>query len=451
MHNYYFLGIGGIGMSALARYLHREGHLVAGYDKTPSPLTEQLQKEGIEIFFDDAATAIPEPFTHASQTLVILTPAVPMEHRGFSWFREKGFTILKRAALLGSIVNELRPLCVAGTHGKTTTSSLLAWLLHASHVPMAAFLGGIPANFKTNYIADEDPEFAVVEADEFDRSFMHLRPYMAILTAVDADHLDIYGTAEELQRTYQEFAQLVHPNGFLVMRHGLPVVPAGKLITYGIEAGDVQAREVKAENGGFSFQLWNHQENLGTWFMPLPGAHNVENALAAITVARACGASLDALKAALKSFTGVVRRMEKIAVAPNLVYYDDYAHHPAELAAAIRALKTLYPEVPLTGIFQPHLFSRTRDFAEGFSESLSMLDHLVLMDIYPAREKPIAGVSSEMLLEKVKGPKTQRLADAATILSDILPETSGVLVTLGAGDIDRLVPAIRTWIQEHQP
>lgn len=450
MHNYYFLGIGGIGMSALARYLHREGHLVSGYDKTPTPLTEQLQKEGISIYFDEAAAAIPEAFTHPEKTLVIRTPAVPMEHKGYCWFRDKGFTILKRAALLGSIVNDLRPLCVAGTHGKTTTSSLLAWLLHASDVPMAAFLGGIPANFKTNYMADEDPEFAVVEADEFDRSFMHLRPYMAILTAVDPDHLDIYGTGEELQRTYQEFAQLVHPNGMLVMRHGLPITPVGKVVTYGIEKGDVQAREIQPREGGFAFQLWNHHEHLGEWFMPLPGAHNVENALAAITVARACGASLEALKMALKGFTGVARRMEKVAAKKDLVYYDDYAHHPAELTAAITALRTLYPDRTLTGIFQPHLFSRTQDFAEGFAASLSLLDHVVLMNIYPAREKPIPGVTSAMLLEKIKGPKTKILADTQTILEDMLPKTTGVLVTLGAGDIDRLVPAIRSWIQHQQ-
>lgn len=451
MHNHYFLGIGGIGMSALARYLHREGHVVAGYDKTPTPLTEQLQKEGIPIYFDDAAEVIPEAFTQADQTLVIRTPAVPMEHRGFTWFRDKGFTILKRAALLGSIVNELRPLCVAGTHGKTTTSSLLAWLLHASSVPMAAFLGGIPANFKTNYIGDEDPEFAVVEADEFDRSFMHLRPYMAILTAVDADHLDIYGTEEELLKTYREFAQLVHPNGLLVMRHGLPIRPAGKVLTYGIEQGDVQARNVRTQDGGFSFELWNHTENTGKWFMPLPGAHNVENALAAITVAKACGASIDALKVALSEFAGVARRMEKVASASHLVYYDDYAHHPAELTAAITALKTLYPDQPITGIFQPHLFSRTQDFADGFAASLSLLDHVVLMDIYPAREKPIPGVTSEMLLEKIKGPKTQIRASATAIIENVLPKTQGVLVTLGAGDIDRLVPTIRRWIQDHQP
>lgn len=442
MRNYYFIGIGGIGMSALARFLHRKGHAVCGYDKTPSPVTDKLSTEGIQVFFEESPVQIPENFRNPKHTTVVVTPAVPADHQGLKWFGEQGFECIKRAALLGNITRNYRCLCVAGTHGKTTTSSMLASLMHQARLPIIAFLGGISNNLNSNFYSDESPEFAIVEADEFDRSFLHLHPSMAILTSMEPDHLDIYGSPENVAEAYQAFANRIDPNGLLLHKAGLKISACGEAWSYGIESGDIHASNLIHMPEGIAFDWYVHGENFGTCFLPMQGLHNVENAIAALTLAWACGAERDVLKEALKNFKGVGRRMECKAENENVVYYDDYAHHPTEIRAAILAARKAYPEREITVLFQPHLFSRTRDFADEFALSLSEADHVYLLDIYPAREKPIPGITSQWLLEKIQGPQTRIMTDRKQFLDQILPEINGVLLTLGAGDIDRLVQPV---------
>ena len=447
----YLLGVGGIGMSALARYFHAAGKVVAGYDKTTTPLTLQLETEGIAIHYDDAVDLIPSEIRNSekkSEVLVILTPAIPKDHQEWNYLVEKNFTIVKRSKVLGLLTSGQTTLAVAGTHGKTTTSTMLAHILHSAGKNTSAFLGGISSNFKSNLLVgkptDKDHRI-VVEADEFDRSFLQLFPDMAIITSMDPDHLDIYGDIDEMQHNYRLFAGQVKEDGILIYKKGLSVGNVkAKTFSYSIESVDCDftGLNIRVENGFYHFDFKSAAYTINDLVLGLPGRHNVENAVAASAVALLCGVSEEALRAALKSFSGAQRRFEIQVRNENCVYIDDYAHHPTELNAAILSAKELFPAKKITGVFQPHLFTRTRDFADGFAESLSLLDSLIMLDIYPARELPIAGITSQMILEKVT-IADKILVQKNELLNEIKNRKPAVIMTLGAGDIDQFVEPIK--------
>ncbi|CAN5402180.1 UDP-N-acetylmuramate--L-alanine ligase [soil metagenome] len=453
----YLLGIGGIGMSALARYFLADGKVVAGYDRTSTPLTDELTKEGMQIHFEDnpelIGSEISDP-ANRNKTLVIITPAVPSTHQELQFFRSHDYQVVKRSQVLGMLTKEHFTLAVAGTHGKTTTSSILAHILHASGVNCTAFLGGISVNFGSNLLLGDTSKHGhkvVVEADEFDRSFLTLFPDMAVITSMDADHLDIYGDRNEMQNTYREFASQVQEDGLLLYKSGLnPGEVKARTATYSIEdnTADYRAEEISVNNGRYEFNLVSPAFVLRGLSLGLPGRHNVENAVAACALAVESGLEPDKLKAALESYAGVHRRFEVHIRRPDLVYIDDYAHHPEELRAAISSVKELYPHQNITGIFQPHLFSRTRDFADGFAESLSLLDKLYLLPIYPAREEPIPGVDSAMILKKVK-IKNKQLITKEQLIPALRKEKPEVLITLGAGDIDQFIQPIKQLLETY--
>ncbi len=427
----YFLGIGGIGMSALARYFHARGAVVHGYDRTRTPLTEALEKEGMHIHYEDDPARIPE-----AVDLAVRTPAVPESNAELQELLRRGVPVMKRAELLGLISRHSRTLAVAGTHGKTTTSSMLTWILHQGGVVPTAFLGGIARNFESNYVPGRG-EWVVVEADEFDRSFLHLHPEAAAILSVDPDHLDIYGSEEAVWATgYRPFAEQVR--GRLVIRHDLAHrFPDREVWTFGIGQGDVQARHVRVEDGWFVFDLLTPFGKRQDVRLALPGRHNVWNALAATGLALEAGVGLEVVVEALATFKGIWRRFDVLHRSDRYVYVDDYAHHPAELEAVLRAARELFAERRITAIFQPHLFSRTRDFMAGFAKALSLADELILLDIYPAREEPIAGVSSDALAARITGiPVVRAARDEVPAL--LAQKDVEVLMTLGAGDIDRL-------------
>lgn len=443
----YFLGIGGIGMSALARYYHALGYPVAGYDKTPSPLLEGLEALGIDVVYDDAVAAIPSSISTLAQeeVLWVYTPAIPKDHAQFVWLQEQGASLLKRAAVLGHITRGRQTLAVAGTHGKTTTSTLLAHLLIEGGVDCTAFLGGISSNYGVNYIQAKNVETApvVVEADEFDRSFLQLQPNKAIVTSVDADHLDIYGAEDEFRKGFEAFAALLPVDGWLVQKLGLNLSSSAKNKTYSVSGNsDYYAENVRVAEGTYWFDLVTPDLKIENLRLGLPGRHNMENAVAASAIAMSVGVSPENLRKGLASFKGVKRRFETIVKKEGQVYIDDYAHHPEELKACILSVKELYPKQKITGIFQPHLFTRTRDFMEGFAESLSLLDACILMPIYPARELPIEGVSSDVLLAKIRCAFKMMLEPAA-VVEYIAKEKPSLVLTLGAGDIDRIVPKLK--------
>ena len=402
----YFIGIGGIGMSALVRYFLSKGDRVAGYDLTPSPLTKALEEEGAFVHYEDNPALIPVDF-RSLDTLVIYTPAVPKEHRELSFFRAQGNRVIKRAEILGELTRRERGLCVAGTHGKTTTSTLLAHLMRSSHLDCHAFLGGISNNYGTNCLISDHSDYAVIEADEFDRSFHHLSPYIAVITSADPDHLDIYHTPEAYRASFEHFTSLISPEGALVMKVGSPVTPrlqkGTRLYTYGIgEQGDFRGTDIRIDQGHLFF-TWHYPaladgRPAGSLEVELgvPLLVNVENAIAAMAVAYLCGASLEELSQGVASFHGVHRRFDRVVDSPKHVLIDDYAHHPNELAPSIRSVRTLYPGKKILGIFQPHLYSRTQDFYREFAASLDELDEVILLDIYPARELPIPGVDSSL-------------------------------------------------------
>ncbi len=438
----YFLGIGGIGMSALARYCKAKGYHVAGYDHTPSPLTRELEAEGIPVCYSDDISDIEQKA--AAQTLVIRTPAVPEDEAHYVWLREHGFTILKRAELLGHVTQNERALCVAGTHGKTTTSTVLAHLLYSSHVGTNAFLGGISNNYHTNLLLNPQTDLVVVEADEYDRSFHHLRPYMTVITSIDPDHLDIYGSAEAYEEGFNVYASLVQDT--IVLKHGYHLdrnrVKA-KIYTYKgewseakSERPDFYADNIRVADGNIVFDLMARGEVIKDLRLGVPVWVNIENSVAAMAIARLNGVTEDEIRAGLASYSGVYRRFNIHVNTPKVAYVDDYAHHPTELQAAVSSIRKLFADRYVLGIFQPHLYSRTRDFADDFKAVLRQVDELVLLPIYPAREKPIAGVSSEMLGGKVvqKAELTEYIKARVSALDKPV-----VVVTLGAGDIDRLV------------
>ncbi len=453
----YFLGIGGIGMSALARYFNAMGKSVSGYDKTQTALTDQLVAEGIEIRFEDSVEKIrPEIKNAISEVLVVLTPAIPKEHSELKYFQKYGFTIKKRSEVLGDITDQSFTIAVAGTHGKTTTSSLIAHILRSSEVDCTAFLGGITQNYGTNLLLSEKLKkrksrikpITVVEADEYDRSFLTLHPDIAVITSVDADHLDIYGDKKQMEESYSQFANQVKEGGILIIKKGIDKVlvlekSGKKVLTYSLhQSSDYYARKIAIKKGEYIFDVVTSEQAIRGMVLGVPGKHNVENAVAAVAVAQHMNVFTGNIKNAISTFKGVKRRFEYHVKTNNLVYIDDYAHHPEELRACISAVKEMYPSKKITGVFQPHLYTRTRDFANEFARSLELLDELILLDIYPAREKPIEGVTSEMLLEKVR-TKNKKLVSKKELVKEIKEREVEVLITLGAGDIDTLVEPIK--------
>jgi UDP-N-acetylmuramate--alanine ligase len=446
--NYYFLGIGGIGMSAIARYYNVRGFKVAGYDRTQTKLTDDLRTEGIDVIYDPVVEKIPAAFLDIVKTLVVLTPAIPEDHPQLIYFREMGFKVMKRAEVLGYITANNKGICIAGTHGKTTTSTITAHLLYQSKVDCSAFLGGISNNYNTNLLLSRESNFVVIEADEYDRSFHQLSPYMAVITSADADHLDIYGTHEAVRESFEHFASLVKPGGALIVRKGIdihPVLQKGvKLYSYSMDqGGDFHAENIRSKPGEIRFDFVTPTDTIADVRLGVPVKINVENSVAAMALAWLSGVNPDELRTGLSSFSGIYRRFNIIYQSKGLVYIDDYAHHPKELSAGISSIREMYPGKKITGIFQPHLFTRTRDFADDFATVLSTLDELILLDIYPARELPIEGVDSAMLLAKVDLEKKQ-LCSKDSILK-LLSERNDleVLVTFGAGDIDAMVPEIK--------
>lgn len=436
----YFVGVGGIGMSALARYFVMRGCLVSGYDKTRTPLCAALEAEGISISYKDRAESIaPEFVTPSESTLVVYTPAIPADSAILHHFRHAGIKLYKRSEVLGIISAGQFCIAVAGTHGKTTTSAMIAHILKVTGHDCTAFLGGIASNYNSNFIAGEN-NVVVVEADEYDRSFLTLHPDIAVITSMDADHLDIYGDATQLEESFRLFAGQLKAGGTLYVKAGLPLTA---LDNYGIgHEGGISATNIRVEAGHFVFDYKNGSASISGIRMLLPGRHNIENALAAISVALKVGIAGDQIKKALELFTGVKRRFEYVVRNADQVYIDDYAHHPEELKACFTAVRELFPGRKLTVIFQPHLFTRTRDFAEAFAQVLSTVDDLVLLDIYPARELPIAGINAEFLLDKVT-IQDKKILNKTQVLGYIEAKYPALLVTVGAGDIDTLVEPLK--------
>ncbi len=458
----YFLGIGGIGMSALARFFSASGKIVAGYDKTSSEITTALQKEGIEIHFEESVALIPETIknTPKENVLIVWTPAVPIEHAELLWLKNEGYTIMKRAQVLGLIVGQTKTIAVAGTHGKSTTTTLVAHILRTAGIDCSAFMGGISGNYNTNLLLSKnlgkdnipvDENIVVAEADEYDRSFLWLFPSIAIITSVDADHLDIYGNVDAMKETYRDFIKqvkdtVISKNSVLT---SLNLEGNNKVISYSIDDknSDAFAENINIEEGFYVFDLVIKGSKILKVRMGLPGRHNVENAVAAVTAAKQIGVDDESIKKALSSFKGVKRRFEYRIRDAKVIYIDDYGHHPAELKACISSIKELFPGKKITGVFQPHLYSRTRDFENDFANSLSLLDDVVLLEIYPAREKPIPGVSSSKLLDKIKSVN-KALYSKEELVSKVIEHDFDVLVTMGAGDIDQFVEPIEKSLRE---
>ena len=439
----YLIGIGGIGMSGLARYFHQKGCLVCGYDKTETALTKALVAEGIAVVYEDNIASIPAEFqTNTENTLIIYTPAIPADANILQFFTQNGFPLKKRSQVLGILSEGMFTIAVAGTHGKTTTSCLIAHILKSSGNDCSAFLGGISTNYNTNILFGKN-NIMVVEADEYDRSFLTLHPDVAIVTSMDADHLDIYGDASQLTQSFQLFVSQIKPNGKLVRKSGLDLQGG---ISYSISGkADAQAENIRVEDGTFVFDFKNETIDLKGLILGLPGQHNIENAIAAIEVTLLMDIDVDRIREALHSFKGVKRRFE-YQLKADKIYVDDYAHHPEELRACFKAIRTLYPDRKLTAIFQPHLFTRTRDFADGFAEVLSTVDDLVLLEIYPARELPIPNINSQMLMDKIT-LVNKRICTKQEALDYVENKQPQLLVTVGAGDIDTLVEPLKTILQ----
>ncbi|MEO9513331.1 MAG: UDP-N-acetylmuramate--L-alanine ligase [Flavobacteriaceae bacterium] len=438
IHHVFFIGIGGIGMSALARYFKYINKNVMGYDKTQTPITDELVNHGIAVHFEDEISQIPESCKQKDSTLVVYTPAVPSSHSQLQFFRDAGFEIKKRSEVLGIITRDTFCFAVAGTHGKTTTSCILAHLLSEVNAPLTAFLGGISEDFNSNFVL-EGTDYSVVEADEFDRSFLQLSPNVACITSMDADHLDIYGTPKELQQSFQDFVQKIKPNGMLFLRNGLPL----KGITYGIEDGsDYRIENILIEHGTYIFDLITPSEALRQVRFNKPGRHNLLNGLAAFAMAVQTGSPPHRLAEALGTFKGVQRRFSYQIQDLDFVFIDDYAHHPTEIMAVYEAVKEMHPNKKVTAVFQPHLFSRTRDFVEGFAGSLSKFDAILLLEIYPAREEPIKGITATWLLDKIDNPN-KKLVSKSKLVKEIRRCNTEVLVTMGAGDIGLEVQKIK--------
>jgi UDP-N-acetylmuramate--alanine ligase len=453
-HTVYMLGIGGIGMSAMARWFSMLGTRVMGYDKTETALTQTLAEEGMAIHYTDDPALIPEEVrADPARVLVIYTPAIPADHRELRYFLSAGFEVFKRSEVLGVITRDYRTVAVAGSHGKTTTSSIIAHMLKSAGVPSVSLLGGIVRGYESNLIVEGEPEsaaIAVVEADEYDRSFLRLSPDLAVITSADPDHLDIYGNHHSMLASFSEFASRLKPGGVLFLREGLQqvlAIPAqADVRTYGVESGQAQARNLRSETGIMLFDFISGGFRMEGLEMLIPGRHNVENATAAIAVGLHLGLDESTIRDALRSYPGVKRRFEYIIRRDDLVFIDDYAHHPREIDALLGSVRELYPGRRITAVFQPHLYSRTRDFAPEFARSLAAADEVLLLDIYPAREEPIPGVDSGVILREMRHPAAERCV-YAELPDRLLKKRPEILLTIGAGDIDRLVAPIRDILQ----
>jgi len=447
----YFVGIGGIGMSAIARYFLNSGIVVGGYDRTPSELTEQLCKEGALIHYEDSVGLIPAPCRDKDTTLIIYTPAIPAEHSELTFFRKNGFEIQKRAQVLGTLTHALKGLCVAGTHGKTTTSSMAAHLLHQSHVDCNAFLGGITKNYGTNYILSRKSPFVVIEADEFDRSFHWLTPFASVITATDADHLDIYGTEEAYLESFRKYSSLILPGGYLVMHTGLKmqadVQPGVAVYTYSREAGDFHAENVCIGDGRITFDLVSPLGHIPSVELGVPVSVNIENGIAAMALAQIAGATAEEIRRGMASFSGVDRRFDFHLKTNRMAYLSDYAHHPEEIRCSLESLRELYQGRRIKAIFQPHLYTRTRDFYREFADALSLVDDVCIVDIYPAREAPIPGVTSALIYDNLRPGIRRQMCRKEDILDVVRQGGFDVLVTLGAGDIENYATQITEILQ----
>ena len=451
MNSVYFIGAGGIGMSAIARYYIKQGKFVAGYDKTPSKLTDQLIREGMHIHFEDNVNLIPEECRDAKDTLVIYTPAIPETHTEFQYFTKQGFDIQKRAQVLGTLTKEHKGLCVAGTHGKTTTSTMCAHIMHNSHLDCNAFLGGISKNYGTNYILSDKSDYVVIEADEFDRSFHWLRPSMSVITSSDPDHLDIYGTKEAYLESFRHYTTLIQPGGALIIHTGLEmkadVVEGVKTYTYGVEEGDFHAEKIKIENGEITFDFISPVENVRNIRLGQPIPINIDNGIGAMAMAQLNGCTADELRYGMETYKGVDRRFDFALRNDKHVVISDYAHHPKEIYQSAKSLKQVYNNRTITAIFQPHLYTRTRDFYKDFAAALSQLDEVILCDIYPAREQPIPGVTSQLIYDCLAPGVKKQMIKKDEVLDFIKSHDTDVLVILGAGDLDNYVPEITKIIE----
>ena len=442
----YFIGAGGIGMSALVRYFLSIGKKVAGYDRTPSELTQKLIAEGAAIHYEENVEGIPNEFLDPNTTLIIYTPAIPTTHAELIYFQKNGFTIQKRSQVLGLLTQSSKGLCIAGTHGKTTTSTMTAHLLHQSSVGCNAFLGGISKNYGTNLLLSDKSEYVVIEADEFDRSFHWLTPYASIITATDADHLDIYGTKEAYLESFNHYTSLIRPSGALIVRKGIELEPrlqeGVSLYTYSREEGDFHAENIRIGNGEITFDYVSPLGNIKDIQLGVPVAINIENGIAAMALAQISGVNNEDIKSAMASFGGVDRRFDFKIKNDKVVFLSDYAHHPEEIKQSILSMRALYEDKKITGIFQPHLFTRTRDFYKEFAESLSLLDEVILTEIYPARELPIKGISSRLIYDHLRPGIEKTLCNKEEILGILKQKDIEVLITLGAGDIENYVQPI---------
>lgn len=436
----YFLGAGGIGMSALERYFLKQGLHVGGYDRTPSPLTDALSKEGADLHFEDDPECIPEKFRHPEHTLVVYTPAIPADHREMAWFKAEGFELWKRAEVLGVLTRQKKGLCVAGTHGKTSTSAMTAHLLHQSHVGCNAFLGGITKNYGTNYLLSETSDYVVIEADEFDRSFHHLRPYATVITSADADHLDIYGTEAAYLESFAHYTSLIQPGGALVVHRDLRfeerLQTGVRRYDYARTEGDFHAENIRIGGGRIVFDLVSPIENVRDIELGVPVSINIDNGIAACALAQIAGVDADSIRRAMASFGGVDRRFDFKIKTDKCVFLSDYAHHPAEIRQSILSLREVFDGRKITAIFQPHLYTRTRNFYHEFADALSLLDEVILLDIYPAREAPIAGVTSQIIFDCLRPDMQKRLAHKEDLPQIVEEGHFDVLVILGAGDAD---------------
>ena len=450
----YFVGAGGIGMSALARYFMSKGVVVAGYDKTPSELTRQLEKEGMLIHYEENVDMIPHACQKAATTLVIYTPAVPSEHQEMVWFRENGFEIQKRAQVLGTLTRAHKGLCFAGTHGKTTTSTMCAHIMHQSHQDCNAFLGGISKNYGTNYILSKESDYVVIEADEFDRSFHWLRPWMSVITSTDPDHLDIYGTPEAYLESFRHYTTLIQPGGALIIHRGLAMkadVQSGvRTFDYSLNEGDFHAENIVIDNGEITFDFVSPIETVRGIQLGQPIPINIENGIAAMAMAQLNGCTAEELRYGMKTYGGVDRRFDFKIKNDRHVFLSDYAHHPQEIFQSAKSIRELYRNRKITAIFQPHLYTRTRDFYREFANALSQLDEVILCDIYPAREEPIPGVTSQLIYDNLKEGVEKSMIKKNEVLDLVKNRDFDVLVILGAGDLDNYAAEITRIINSKQ-
>ena len=450
----YFVGAGGIGMSAIARYFIRKGLVVAGYDKTPSDLTHQLEKEGMLIHYEENVDEIPHACRDPKSCLVIYTPAIPKEHKELVFFNEGGFTVEKRAQVLGTLTRTHKGLCVAGTHGKTSTSTMCAHIMHQSHIDCNAFLGGISKNYGTNYILSDHSDYVVIEADEFDRSFHWLRPWMTVITSTDPDHLDIYGTKEAYLESFRHYTTLIQPGGALIIHKDLEmkadVQPGVKGYEYSRDEGDFHAENIVIDNGEITFDFVSPIETVKGVELGQPVPINIDNSIAAMAMAQLNGCTAEELRYGMKTYHGVVRRFDFKIKNKKHVFLSDYAHHPKEIYQSAKSLRELYKDRKITAIFQPHLYTRTRDFYKDFADALSQLDEVILCDIYPAREQPIPGVTSKLIYDNLKPGVEKSLISKDDVLDLVKKRDFDVLVVLGAGDLDNLCPQITKIIESKE-